>query len=760
MLPILWAGVCLAQSTPPANQPVPTVTAFTGTAFTQVGGGFRTTVDSKWIKGSGYRPIRIGIVPLAAVTADRELEIRIMVHSFWRSNEEGLRVEQSLTIPGGTPPGQAIETTVSVPPTPSWCDCSLEIEDPAVPITIFSQRQVLSPGSTLSSGWDDMFSTFPRILFLGDGIPETAPLSASLPQPQGYRASPVPINPDNFPLPTAMAHRLADLPERWIDYSSLDVICLTIEQLADLARKRPAAYRAVLQWADAGGNLWICGLAGAEGPWQRMADLEKLLELQWPVENTHKGTVPFSLRENRDSPLIPAGWTQPSTDSFGRNDLNHFNDPLAGQPGIIVGPQGVLRPMPGKAEKNAQPIPAPPKESPFLLREYGFGTVAAIAAEDPFSGGGAWSKWEWDWLLTTLGNGRWQWNTRHGLEVGQPHPDFWNFLIPGVGLAPVLTFQILISLFVLGIGPANYWLLRRGKRLHLMVLTIPLSAAVVTGALIGYALLADGLRTRVRVRSVTRLDQRRGTAVTWARLSYYAGMAPAAGLTFPSDVAVYPLLNKYEYLPQETTRKKMYWEDDQRLVQGWLDSRTPTQYLTVRSRPSTCRLEITPIPDSSGVLQIENRLGVPIDRVAIRGRDGKYYEAAQVAPGAKARAKPTTLQEIRFWLSAADTENQPLFPPGMDQRSWNRVMRSSRHYYYYYRNMPNAVNLGGSRLEQVIGSLPASLVSSPEVLSSAGGNSPPASGCYIALVSRSPEVELGAPTAREETSYHVIMGEW
>jgi hypothetical protein len=122
------------------------------------------------------------------------------------------------------------------------------------------------------------------------------------------------------------------------------------------------------------------------------------------------------------------------------------------------------------------------------------------------------------------------------------NPDFANFLVPGVGLAPVTEFRVLITLFVLLIGPVNYWLLKRSGRLHLLVLTVPLAAVLMTSALFGYAILSDGFGTTVRAQSLTTLDQRTGEAACWSRLSYYSGLAPGDGLTMPSDVAVYPII--------------------------------------------------------------------------------------------------------------------------------------------------------------------------------------------------------------------------
>ena len=303
-----------------------------------------------------------------------------------------------------------------------------------------------------------ILSKYPHLLFF-DNLPDTSALNDCMPPIQGSQGyqPPTPvyseddvagIDDDSIPsvgepLPTAFALAMADSPERWIDYTSADVVCVSIDQFAALAQKYPAAYRAILDWTDAGGNLWICGLSGAEGDWSRLPEMDRLLRL--------------SVRKSR--------------------------------------------------RKNQRTI-HPQRRTLFTPRvRHGHG--------DGHPGGSLFRQCEveeagLEKLLVSIGPGRWRWNLRHGMNLGQGNADFWNFLIPGVGLAPVRTFQVFITLFVLGIGPLNYWLLRRRKRLHLMVLTVPLSAAVVTALLFGYALVADGLGTRVRVRSVTRLDSQRG----------------------------------------------------------------------------------------------------------------------------------------------------------------------------------------------------------------------------------------------------------
>ena len=45
--------------------------------------------------------------------------------------------------------------------------------------------------------------------------------------------------------------------------------------------------------------------------------------------------------------------------------------------------------------------------------------------------------------------------------------------------------EVLVALFVLAIGPANYFLLRKRKRLHLLIVTVPLSAVATLTPTVG-----------------------------------------------------------------------------------------------------------------------------------------------------------------------------------------------------------------------------------------------------------------------------------
>src|SRR4029077_10500698 len=118
---------------------------------------------------------------------------------------------------------------------------------------------------------------------------------------------------------------------------------------------------------------------------------------------------------------------------------------------------------------------------------------------------------------------------RFGNKPDEYNKEFNNWLIPGVGVAPVGEFQFLISLFVLAIGPLNYWWFKKQKKLPFVLVTVPAAAAAVTLLLPSFGVLADGLGARVRARSLTMLDQTAGESATWTRMSYYSGIDPRDG---------------------------------------------------------------------------------------------------------------------------------------------------------------------------------------------------------------------------------------
>ncbi len=728
---------------------------WSGGIYSQSAGGTNVTIDTRWVDGPGYRPVRVIIIPTAPTKTDKTFTVEALRRGrHFYGDGYDLRVARDIELPAGSGPVQA---TVSLPRYP---DCD------SYNINVLEDGELLLAGcpnwtqlANLSTDWGECL---PAMLVVGDATPDSSHLATLFPL-EDYvgsqtvrRFNRTPLPPPNVSvfvnqalnvqeLPILGSCSIAELPQRWIDYSSLDIVCLSLGQLEELAGKNPLALRAVLEWTAAGGNLWVYGMGQ---DWRGVGRLEGLLGLAPGAADT--------------SNPLKSGWRKPDDADY----LRPVQGGLAQAPVVERGyaearvsfqttPDGtveVINPYPPDAQQSVGKVPSGPH---VLLREYEMGLVVAMASEAPFPG----TADEWRGVLNAMGRDRWLWFRRHGVSTLRENQDYWNFLIPGVGLVPVIEFCVLITLFVLAIGPLNYWLLRRWGRLHLLVVTIPLGAATVTLALFAYVLVADGLGTRVRVRSVTRLDQSRGQAVCWARLSYYAGLAPRRGLSFPDDVAVLPL----EHLPvpnrrEGPLRREVIWEEgpggeQQRWTSGWLDSRSPMQLLTVRCRPSRLGLELIRSAGNPGRLRVKNALGTRIRQLVIRTDEENYYWAEGVDADQTVALEQFTPQAAKR-LRQAYHASRPRMPEDVQTQYY----RSGRIFGLRPGRRPRGGNPALARPTQQTSRLEASLAGLP----APGGpnRSPLEPGSYVAVVEKSPEVVPGVASAREEASYHVILGRW
>ena len=327
---------------------------------------------------------------------------------------------------------------------------------------------------------------------------------------------------------TFLERPAAGLVENWINYVGLDVIFLSLADVDALAASRPKVWQALAEWTRAGGNLCVYGVGD---DWHGLATLDRLLE---------RGVT----EKDADKPY--RGWSTPSTDLFGQG-LQLGNNTLLNEDDT-TGASAPLPPGSGSARRRPRCLASPstfrkrtsaacPAKMPFVTCQVGFGQVVGIASATPFPG----DRRQWQWLFNTISPERWRGRFRQGLSLDFENPSFDNFLIGDVGLPPISLYRVLITLFVVLIGPLNYWFLRRHGRLHLLLFTVPAAALLATAGLLGYVFIADGLESRLRARSFTFLDQRTHQATSWARLSYYTGLAPSAGLVFPADTAVLPL---------------------------------------------------------------------------------------------------------------------------------------------------------------------------------------------------------------------------
>jgi hypothetical protein len=721
-------------------------------------------IDTRWVDANGYRPVRIEAVnwPPGPTTADRSFRIVLRPRA-WMYGYGGGSVTGFLEIPQGSLQAQ---TTVAVPQDIAWNALEIQVyedgellDDLSLTVGI-AMRNVNQWSEAIPAiliidaeapGWDQREQwlargqlggpagakpsvKFPNASYLVSAFPEAARGGYPLPRaatPSGTPPSSAAAKADSFStlrvvqdFPRLEMLPPHELPERWIDYTCFDMVFISLADLRLLIQQHPERWSAVRDWASSGPTLVVYDV-DLDSP--QLAELEQLLGFR-PADG------------RRDA---SAGWQKPderNADATLRALETQTQLPVPAP----AGSRGSR--SPAKKEEKASPKDDKrPPRVPFLIRPFGLGRVAAVRSDEPFAPG----RHGMGWLFNELDGKNWIWYQRHGVSLNRQNKDFWNLMIPGVGRAPVTWYLILISLFALAIGPVNYLLLRRKRRLYLLLVTVPAGAAVVTFALFNYALISDGLGVRVRARSFTEIDQQQGRAVSWSRQCYYAGLAPSRGLQFPTDAAVYPLVQEAGDMAVRgaQSRRHLVWGDSQHLASGFLAARTSSQFVVVRAHTTGQGLAVAESGEAAQPPEVTNQLGEQIDFVVLADAQGRLFSAENVPTGERFRPQPTELLEVRRVLRTALSDTRPAFPPGYDIRYYGRRFGFRRFSPWYTDpNLPPAT-LETSLLERNLND--AAQSSSPL---------PPRS--YVVILHRAPESLLGYPASREEASFHLVSGRW
>lgn len=726
--------------------------------------GLAVAVQTEWLDGGGYRPVWITIKPPKPAPGDRSFHVEFHAKSPYGPRETA--ASRDIDLPAGAP---SVTATLLVPQQFAWQSFDMFTWEDGLHLKGLDMEGVAA-GST----FQDWPEGLPNILLAFDPLPGAAGLPwalARLGAPLGNHLN-LPPNNDSSSLaallPTlsevngynarlarppagaTVAYQfdslvsvpLDHLPDTWLGYSGLDVICLSFDQARRLAAKDAPRWLAIRTWTTAGGNLLISDLGGDV---EKLATIDRLLgepQARWQIIDPAE----------RGWQTPQAEWFTPALPApFGKSGRNGVT--VVDENGAMVASGGASMPGAAVAAAPAQPAaPAKPAFDPtFYYRKHGMGLIAAVSAADLL----AQSSGEWAAILNALSPERWAWYRRHGVSPQRANDNFWNLPILGVGLAPVTAFQVLITGFVIAIGPLNYWWLRRRGKLHLLVIFVPLCAAAVTVALLGYAVASDGLGVRVRVRSFTEIDQRRGEAACWSRIAYYAGLAPSGGLKFDDATAVIPIDAQGDNDTQSASMYRgMIWTSrGQELVSGWLPSRAPFQVLTVRSRPTTAGLRIVRAPEGAG-LSIENRLQTRIVQLLLADEEGRCFSADMVEAGAKVALTEADLAKVGEAFRQILMQTSPGEPPGLDRRNFGFARRFNFRWQSPLNSSLPGATMSSSLLERGISDVFARVAPG---FGKPGGLPP---RTYAAIVSRSPETDYGVEPVEEAGSFHLILGKW
>jgi len=384
-----------------------------------------------------------------------------------------------------------------------------------------------------------------------------------------------------------------------------------------------------------------------------------------------------------------------------------------------------------------------------VMRRAGTGCIAAIGSDQPFPGDDR----DWVWLFNAVPDNHWKWFRREGFSLTRTNEDYWNLLIPGVGDAPVWSFLVLVSLFAVAIGPVNYLVLGRSRRLYLLLLTVPAGALVVTVSLITYALLTDGLGVRLRARSYVDLDQRSGRAAGWARQSYYASITPSQGLKFPDDTTVFPIVAQPQPRGGRRSNSSLVWDDGQILRSGFLASRTATQFMVQRATTTPAKLTVREGTTPGQSPTVENKLGANVLYMLLRDRRGDYFAGSNVNKDATATLKSIDPAQAEkdlenFWVAALPQAPDP------ERLATNRNNALS---FLFWRNYNYGMGQDASAGEPM---MDAGILETNFDEAAQPAKHPLPMGSYTAIVNSSIVVPIGVPRVQEEASLHLIRARY
>ncbi|MFZ5468146.1 MAG: hypothetical protein ACOZIN_01810, partial [Myxococcota bacterium] len=206
--------------------------------------------------------------------------------------------------------------------------------------------------------------------------------------------------------------------------------------------------------------------------------------------------------------------------------------------------------------------------------------------------------------------------------------------------APVGRFLAIIILFTLAIGPGSLVLARR-KGPPVLLLTIPLTAAVTSLAIVGYALFKEGFAAHASTRGVTLLDTKNRRAITLGVAAFYANLSPGEARFSSTTALLVP-----DSRESEVRFAAVDWTQGARFGADFVPSRTYREWGILSVEPSRARLLVQ--ADGGEAPLVKNALGSRIRRAKFRWND-ELWGVEDLAEGAEGRAVPRGTQEASFW---------------------------------------------------------------------------------------------------------------
>ena len=504
------------------------------------------------------------------------------------------------------------------------------------------------------------------------------------------------------------------LPELWVAYSGLDLVAVQLDTFASL----PATTRqAILKWVGTGGRLLLFEV-GSLVP--DSASLQRVDRLVGAVEGSSSSRwQPLSTELRNERQVI-------ELDQYG----NQVTETVVDGAGVSMTRPKVIK---GGFQWKDEP-------AGIARQTRMFGAVDVFSG-NPFPGGVQ----DWYWFLRKTKQPGWI--QRYGYSPRAEYPQFLEFLIPGVAKVPVVGYLFLITIFSVVIGPLNFYVWWKRKRLYLLLVTIPVIAFVTSITMFTYSLAAHGWSIKSRVRSFTWIDQPRKEAVSVTRLALYAGLSPSDGLRFSPDTAVFPIWQDDE----QFRTGSIDWTENQHLSGNWVPSRTRTQFLLTSHKALRSRLTVKPASD--GKLPVENGLEWELRTLVAVGDDGTVYFGENIPAGAATSLLPMTAEEkdkLRNVLHTSALMTPDDFNENRGRSDWFGMNRR-----YWPRNRGES-SLSEGQTEMTMEQLQRDVLEKTEETNRVALSK----GTYLAVVNETPDLDLGLLSLSIRDSYHLIFGNY
>jgi hypothetical protein len=464
-----------------------------------------------------------------------------------------------------------------------------------------------------------------------------------------------------LPLRTFHAVPLDQVPVDWRGFDASDAWIIEATALSKLMQRGGDQSSALRSYLRCGGTLWVLGKADQADfvRWFELVDANLQGDGTSVADAVNLGSSSFDYNGFRASAYQP---TASSRGYLRELALSGGGRPFNNLPQVSVDHR-FYENLAWFRVKELDGAQTPVNPADFAVYPLALGRIVVCNRSDAVPG----SPQQW-WTMLNLTDSKISETLRRGVDPSFGDRRFWDWIIPNVAQPPVYTFIGLLCVFVIVVGPLAYRKFTKMGRGYLMMFVAPLLALVTTLVMFVYGLVADGLSTSARVREVTWVADGSGHAGRYCRSTYFAGVRPGDGMTFPANAVIVPyqlpsVSSWFEASQQEHSLIGTVRLDDagMNLDSGFLPSRQQKQFITYRPVENVGLLKIEATSDPS-IMTVTSELTMVLKQGVVRDRDGRYFAFDKLEPKKPLKVNVLKRTEASEKLSELYAVQRPLPP--------------------------------------------------------------------------------------------------